>query len=194
MKRVLFISLIFLINFLGSRIYSAGYNPLPDTGQTKCYNNSSEIPCSLPGEDFYGQDANYQGLEQKFTVQEISGDKVVIDENTGLMWMQGTADTNNDGKIDDNDKLDWQSAVNYCENLNYAGYDDWRLPTLFELSTIVNYGTYKPAIDKTVLNISPTPIGLLLPMRTIQTVCGLSILTMAIITGPISLITVMLGA
>jgi hypothetical protein len=27
-------------------------------------------------------------------------------------------------------------AVRYCENLDYAGYDDWRLPTADELSTI----------------------------------------------------------
>ena len=33
--------------------------PIPDTGQTKCYNNTTEIPCPAPGEPFYGQDGNY---------------------------------------------------------------------------------------------------------------------------------------
>ena len=33
--------------------------PVPDTGQTKCYNNTVEIPCPQPGEPFYGQDAQY---------------------------------------------------------------------------------------------------------------------------------------
>jgi len=33
--------------------------PLPDTGQTKCYDNNFEIICPLPGEQFYGQDAQY---------------------------------------------------------------------------------------------------------------------------------------
>ncbi|MHB8092902.1 MAG: hypothetical protein ACYDH8_15085 [Syntrophales bacterium] len=28
--------------------------PIPDTGQTKCYNNTVEISCPKPGEDFYG--------------------------------------------------------------------------------------------------------------------------------------------
>jgi hypothetical protein len=32
--------------------------PIPDSGQTKCYDNSKEIPCPQPGEDFYGQDGN----------------------------------------------------------------------------------------------------------------------------------------
>jgi hypothetical protein len=34
---------------------------LPDTGQTKCYENTKEIPCPQPGEAFCGQDAQYQG-------------------------------------------------------------------------------------------------------------------------------------
>ena len=33
--------------------------PIPDTGQTKCYNDTVEIPCPAPGEPFYGQDGNY---------------------------------------------------------------------------------------------------------------------------------------
>ena len=29
--------------------------PLPDTGQTKCYDNSDEITCSAAGEGFMGR-------------------------------------------------------------------------------------------------------------------------------------------
>ena len=32
--------------------------PVPDTGQTKCYNNSAEFPCPQPGQPSYGQDGN----------------------------------------------------------------------------------------------------------------------------------------
>jgi len=28
--------------------------PIPDTGQTKCYDDEDEITCPLPGEPFYG--------------------------------------------------------------------------------------------------------------------------------------------
>ena len=41
--------------------------PMPDTGQTKCYNNTEEIPCPQPGEDFYGQDAQYAGPARSYT-------------------------------------------------------------------------------------------------------------------------------
>ena len=37
---------------------------LPDTGQTKCYDASKQIACPQPGEDFYGQDAQYAGEPQ----------------------------------------------------------------------------------------------------------------------------------
>lgn len=39
---------------------------LPDTGQTKCYDNTKEIPCPQPGEAFYGQDGNYQGPQPAY--------------------------------------------------------------------------------------------------------------------------------
>lgn len=35
--------------------------------------------------------------------------------------------------------LNWQEALNYCEELNVANYDDWRLPNAKELQGIVDY-------------------------------------------------------
>ncbi len=40
---------------------------IPDTGQTKCYNNTGEITCPNPGEAFYGQDAQYDGPARSYT-------------------------------------------------------------------------------------------------------------------------------
>ena len=34
-------------------------SPVPDTGQSKCYNATVEIPCPSSGQPFYGQDAQY---------------------------------------------------------------------------------------------------------------------------------------
>ncbi len=121
------------------------------TGQTSCYNASSSMTCPTSSSaDFFGQDAQYaaQGIctPQNFTVQTISSQKVVLDNNTGLMWQQ-TIPTST---------YTWANAVSYCENLEYAGYTDWRLPTPKELLTIVDNSRYKPVIDTTYFPNTPS--------------------------------------
>ncbi|MBO4700000.1 DUF1566 domain-containing protein [bacterium] len=119
------------------------------TGQNKCYVSHGTMICPVEGEDFFGQDAWYASLgkcaPQSFTVQTISNQKVVLDNNTGLMWQQ-TIPT---------DPYKWDGAVSYCNSLSYAGYSDWRLPTPQELLTIVDNRRYGPAIDTTYFPDTP---------------------------------------
>ncbi|MBI4582658.1 MAG: DUF1566 domain-containing protein [Planctomycetes bacterium] len=63
------------------------------------------------------------------------------------MWQKDTADVSGNGSIGMEDILDWQDALKYCENLDVAGYADWRLPNVRELQSIVDYGRVDPAID-----------------------------------------------
>jgi hypothetical protein len=119
---------------------------LPDTGQTKCYDSSGkEIPCdsaTCPGQD--GSYSTGCPSEGRFV---DNGDGTVTDNCTGLMWQKDTADVNGDGKIDGADTLPWCDALAYCENLSFAGHDDWRLPNVRELQSIVDYGRPSPPID-----------------------------------------------
>lgn len=50
--------------------------------------------------------------------------------------------------------LDHKEAAAYCSSLRAAGLKGWRLPSLFELQSIVDYRRYKPAIMKGFQNIS----------------------------------------
>jgi len=53
---------------------------LPDTGQTKCYDNvGNEITCPAPGQRFHGQDGNYTGPQPAY---RDNGDGTVTDLNT----------------------------------------------------------------------------------------------------------------
>ncbi len=43
----------------------------------------------------------------------------------------------------------WDNALAYCEALSLGGFDDWRLPNVKELKSIVDVTTYNPAINIT---------------------------------------------
>ena len=67
----------------------------------------------------------------------LNGDGTVTDVSTGLMWQQAGTES----------EIAWESAISHCEGLSLAGYTDWRLPSSRDLRSIVDYATYKPAID-----------------------------------------------
>ncbi|MDR4509293.1 MAG: DUF1566 domain-containing protein [Candidatus Brocadiaceae bacterium] len=70
---------------------------------------------------FYG----YSTVDHNYEKKSINGDSVVIDHTTGLMWHQSGS----------SDYISWNGAKDWIRNLNnrgYAGYKDWRLPTLEE--------------------------------------------------------------
>lgn len=112
---------------------------LPDTGQTDCYDADGwRIPscasATCPGQDgFYATGCPMEGrfIDNK--------DGTVTDTCTGLMWLQNTADTNGDELGNWNDMVPWCAALHYCEDLSFAGHDDWRLPNVRELQSLVHY-------------------------------------------------------
>lgn len=67
-----------------------------------------------------------------------SAKEVVLDTSTHLMW-QDSNDSNSSIK-------QWEDAITYCENLNFAGYSDWHLPNVNELYSLANRRRYNPAI------------------------------------------------
>lgn len=121
--------------------------PVVDTGQNSCYDNYKEIPCPEPGEQFYGQDAQYKGNQPRYV---DNGDGTVTDLNTGLMWTK-SPDLNGDGVIDANDKLTYEEALAMAENLTFAGYDDWRIPSIKELYSLIDFSGRDPSPNSTKL-------------------------------------------
>ena len=45
-------------------------------------------------------------------------------------------------------RMQWQAAMNYCRNLTLDDKNDWRLPNIDELETLVDRSKYKPAANK----------------------------------------------
>ena len=116
----------------------AGPAGLPDTGQTTCYDGSgNHVDCA--SDTCAGQDARHAtgcSPEGRFV---DNGDGTVTDHCTGLMWQKDTGNSGN--------PLNWCGALAYCENLELAGHEDWRLPNVRELQSIVDYGRVAPSID-----------------------------------------------
>ena len=67
-----------------------------------------------------------------------NGDATITDSATGLMWMQNDSGSFGAGDYQDG-SLNWEQALNWCDDLNDAGYSDWRLPDAKELQSIVDY-------------------------------------------------------
>ena len=114
------------------------------TGQTKCYDDEKEIECPEKGEKYYGQDAQYADLgycaPPDYTVErKVENEPVVIDNYTGLSWQQNVYSPGT--------YVPWSNYKNYCNNSTYGGYDDWRLPGVWEYKTIMDFGRYHPNID-----------------------------------------------
>ena len=54
------------------------------------------------------------------------------DSATGFMWQQGFT------VMED---VEHSNAIEYCDNLTYAGYSDWRLPNKNELASLFSFDT-----------------------------------------------------
>jgi uncharacterized protein (TIGR02145 family) len=104
------------------------------TGQTKSY---------TIGDDGYY--ASTLGVARSFTRDDKK--QIVTDNITKLQWQDdATASTTT---------ANWTTATtSTCQNLSLGGYSDWRLPTIEELESIVNYGASAPAKYSEFLNFA----------------------------------------
>jgi hypothetical protein len=110
------------------------------TGTTQCSDSSGMvIPCAGSG-----QDAEYQaGVPASYT---DNGDGTVTDNVSKLMWEK----LSDDGSIHDQDTTyTWANAfatkIATLNATNFAGYNDWRLPNIRELNSIINFNATNPS-------------------------------------------------
>jgi hypothetical protein len=148
MKQLLFLLSTLLI--LHASPAAATPAPVPQTGQTLCYNSSvTVIPCAGTGQDGDLQ-TGVVWPNLRFTDNSLANlaDLTVTDNLTGLIW---TKDANAPGPAacgPATAKI-WQSALDYAACLNtysYLGYDDWRVPSVRELGSLVDALRYSPSL------------------------------------------------
>ena len=122
-------------------IPTRGLTTIKKTGQSQSYDvNGVENKDKEIKDDGYYQ----KGTTPNYT--RYSNHKVVVDNVTSLMWQDDeeaktvTKVWTSPSKYDmgDYNNTSGDTAVTYCENLDLAGHSDWRLPTLYELKTLMS--------------------------------------------------------
>ena len=79
-------------------------------------------------------------LSFSISLKRNSSSKVVIDRTNKLMWQDDISVVKT--------KKNHEDAISYCEELEYAGYTNWRIPTLDEFAIIVDKKNEKNYINR----------------------------------------------
>ncbi|MCP4545184.1 MAG: DUF1566 domain-containing protein [bacterium] len=101
--------------------------PVVDTNLDRCFDATSEIACPAIGEAFHGQDAQYDGIQPTY---RNNGDGTISDLATGLMWQRTPEMVNT---------LTYAESVAGADTCRVGDYDDWRLPTIKELYSLIDF-------------------------------------------------------
>jgi len=98
-----------------------------------------------------GEDSDIESTQPNFT---DNSNGTITDNITKLLWTKCSASDNQniDTTSDCSSTIglyNWSEAKNFCENLDYANRTDWRLPTISELFSLVNFNSdgSKASID-----------------------------------------------
>jgi len=106
----------------------------------------------------HAQTCNLDGNKETSPASEftVNGDGTVTHHETRLMWMQcslgQTWDIGSNACSGTASTYNWKEALAEAENFTFANYDDWRLPNIKELNSIVERNCFNPTIN---LNIFP---------------------------------------
>ena len=86
------------------------------------------------------------------------GNGTLTDKQTGLMWKQCLEGQNGGQCAGKANPLSWDGAVNAAQtanNAHYAGYSDWRLPTVDELVSVIERQCSNPAVNLSIFPSTP---------------------------------------
>jgi hypothetical protein len=128
--------------------------PIVDSNQSLCYNASAVIACPASGMPFYGQDAQIEGNQPSY---RDNGDGTVTDLRTGLMWVKARGS-----------QVTLSDAVSGAAACNVGGHADWRMPTVKELYSLIEFSGaagqsmtstagYTPFLDAAVFGFAYGP-------------------------------------
>lgn len=123
--------------------------PVVGTAQDRCYGETGEvIACPAEGAFLSGQDAQHPGRRPLY---RDNGDGTVTDRVTGLVWAKAPGAPMAYAELD-----------GFARASRLGGHDDWRVPTIRELFSLIDYRggytgdprTSRPYIDAAVFDFA----------------------------------------
>ncbi|MBP9742348.1 MAG: DUF1566 domain-containing protein, partial [Burkholderiales bacterium] len=128
------ISMYYSMTILTGVSSDALYGALPVRGTSTSIAKTGQTSSSPYNPAPVGSDGNLQMGESwpnpRFVAGSGAASDCITDNLTGLMWKKNlTYNT-----------YTWYNALDYANNLNLCGYNDWRIPNINEFRSIINYG------------------------------------------------------
>ncbi|MBU2863559.1 DUF1566 domain-containing protein [Reinekea forsetii] len=101
----------------------------------------NKLPASSPNDDFH-----------------IHSDGTVTHLRTELMWSRCSLGQTlkEDRCVGEASEVDWSFGTEAATTSTLAGYNDWRLPDITEIETLIERACYDPAINLTVFPNTPS--------------------------------------
>lgn len=149
-----------LISLVSSATLAGGLTyPVVDTGLMHCYDDRGGIVCPKAGRSFSGQDGQIRGHPPAYL---DNGDGTVADQVTGLVWQKVFK------------QVRWPDAAADARADRTGGFDDWRVPTIKELYSLMLFSGMtgsavpsqskapadaRPYLDTRVFDFEYSPVG-----------------------------------
>lgn len=80
-------------------------------------------------------------------IEPVAGQAIVRDLQTGLEWQQCPHGRSGPACAGAATWVNWSTALELAHNSNFGGFDDWRLPTIHELYSLLEWGCQLPALN-----------------------------------------------
>ena len=109
--------------------------------------SSANVNEMLKIHGYYDRDRNPdgKGIDHQYELQKINNDNVIFDKETALMWQQSGSE----------EFMDYKNAKKYINELNnkqFAGFNDWRLSTLEEAMSLMEFEEQKDRYIDPIFN------------------------------------------
>ena len=101
---------------------------------TQAYTGTQEVPADLPAVTQHRD--NTLPAAQRFVILPAFANDAVLDKKTGLVWEKSPQTTS----------VRWSVARRACAEKSVGGQKDWRLPSLEELASLVDYSVGPPSL------------------------------------------------